>query len=71
MIFPGITKAYLTMDQAKAFLDEPLETSEKLLRVVFKVAVDLQGDMRPMDAKKFLDEGDPAATGKHMSDALL
>ena len=24
-----------------------------------------------MDAKKFLDEGDPAATGKHMSDALL
>lgn len=41
MIFPGITKAYLTMEQAKAYLDEPLETSEKLLRVVFKVAVDL------------------------------
>ena len=59
------------MDQAKAYLDEPLETSDRLLRIVFKIAVDLQGDMRPMDAKKFLDEGDPASTGKHMVDALL
>ena len=41
MIFPGITKAFLTLDQAKAFLDEPLDTSDKLMRIVFKVAVDL------------------------------
>jgi len=40
-----------------------MDSNDKLLRIVFKVAVDLQGNMRPMDAKKFLDEGDPAATG--------
>lgn len=71
MVFPGITKAYLTMEQAKAYLDEPMDSNDKLLRIVFKVAVDLQGNMRPMDAKKFLDEGDPAATGQFMADALL
>ena len=42
-----------------------------LLRVVFKIAIDLEGDLRPMDAKKILDEGDPAANVKHMPDALF
>ena len=38
--------------------------------MLFKVQVDVQGDLRPMDVKKFLGD-DPAAQGKGMSDALL
>lgn len=26
MIFPGVTKAYLSLDQAKSYLDEPIES---------------------------------------------
>jgi len=40
------------------------------MRVLFKVKVDLQGDTRPMDAKKFLGD-DAAAQGEDMRDALF
>ena len=71
MILPGISKAFLTYDQAKAFLDEPMDSNEKLLRIVFKVYVDQEGDTLPMDAKKFLEEGDEVASAKHTPDALF
>ena len=70
MVFPGVTKAFIEKDSAMAYLNEPLNSTEKLIKVLFKIAVDLQGDVRPMDVKKFLGD-DAAAQGKHMSDALF
>ena len=70
MVFPGVTKAFIEKENAMAYLNEPLNSSDKLMKVLFKIAVDVQGDVRPMDVKKFLGD-DPAAQGKHMSDALF
>lgn len=38
MVFPGVTKGYLSLEKAQAFLNEPLECSEKLYKVVLKVS---------------------------------
>jgi hypothetical protein len=71
MVFPGVTKAFIDVATAKEYLSDPLDAgAEKLMKVLFKIAVDLQGDLRPMDVKKFLGD-DPAAQGKLMSDALF
>lgn len=70
MVFPGITKLFVRKELAMEYLNEPLENTEKLLKVLFKVTVDVQGDVKPMDAKKFLGD-DPAAQGKYMADALI
>jgi hypothetical protein len=74
MVFPGITKAFIEKSSAIEYLSETGAAadagSEVAMKVLFKVAVDLQGDLRPMDVKKFLGD-DPAAAGKGMSDALL
>ena len=71
MVFLGVNKAFLTFEKAKAYLDEPLDSQEMLLRVVFKIAFDFEGDLRPMDAKKFLDEGAPATNVKNMPYVLF
>ena len=75
MVFPGITKAFIEKASAIEYLTDSAaiadaDTKEVAMKILFKVAVDLQGDMKPMDVKKFLGD-DPAATGKGMSDALL
>jgi len=74
MVFPGITKGFIEKSTAIEYLAETDAAadagSEVAMKVLFKVAVDLQGNLRPMDVKKFLGD-DPAATGKGMSDALL
>uniref|UniRef100_A0A7S3IMV4 Uncharacterized protein n=1 Tax=Strombidium inclinatum TaxID=197538 RepID=A0A7S3IMV4_9SPIT len=71
MVFPGVTQAFISKDKAIEYLKkEPEHTQEKLMRVLFKVKVDLQGDTRPMDAKKFLGD-DAAAQGEDMRDALF
>jgi len=71
MVFPGVTQAFVSKDKALEFLKkEPENTQEKLFRVIFQVAVDLQGNTRPMDAKKFLGD-DAAAQGEDMRDALF
>jgi hypothetical protein len=41
MVFPGITKFFVEKQKAMDYLNEPLETSEKLLKVLFKVTVDV------------------------------
>uniref|UniRef100_A0A7S3CJF5 Uncharacterized protein n=1 Tax=Strombidium rassoulzadegani TaxID=1082188 RepID=A0A7S3CJF5_9SPIT len=71
MIFPGVTQAFISKDKALDYLkkDDGSQT-EKLFRVLFKVAVDLQGNMRPMDVKKFLGD-DPAAKAEDMRDGLF
>ena len=38
---------------------------------MFKIQVDIEGELLPMDAKKFLDDGDPVSSSKHMADALF
>ena len=74
MVFPGITKAFIEKATAIEYLTDSAATADEgkevAMKVLFKVAVDLQGDMKPMDVKKFLGD-DPAATGKGMSDALM
>lgn len=74
MVFPGITKAFIEKASAIEYLTETdasaASCKEVAMKVLFKVAVDLQGNMRPMDVKKFLGD-DPAASAKGMSDALI
>jgi len=41
MVFPGITKLFIEKESAMAYLNEPLNTTEKLLKLLFKVQVDL------------------------------
>ena len=48
MVFPGVTKAFIDVATAKEYLSDPLDAgAEKLMKVLFKIAVDLQGDLRP------------------------
>jgi len=67
MVFPGITKVFITKEGAQEYLNEPLATSEKLIKVLFKIQVDVQGNVKPMDSKKFFD-GDAEYEGKKMGD---
>jgi len=41
MVFPGITKMYIEKQKALDYLNEPLNTTEKLIKVLFKVQVDM------------------------------
>lgn len=54
MVFPGITQVFISEESACKYLEEPMPTSEKLFKVLFKVAVDVQGDIQPFDIRKFL-----------------
>jgi hypothetical protein len=67
MVFPGITRVFITKEGAMEYLSEPLATSEKLIKILFKVQVDVQGNVKPMDSKKFFD-GDAGYEGKKMGD---
>ena len=35
LVFPGIVKAYTSIDSAKAFLKEPMNSSDKLSDTIF------------------------------------
>ena len=70
MVFPGITRIFISKEGAMEYLNEPLATSEKLIKVLFKIQVDVQGNVKPMDAKKFFD-GDAEYEGKKMGDGAM
>lgn len=70
MIFPGLTQVFLTEDNARAYLKKPAYDTALLYNVLFKVAVDAQGDLQPMDIKKFLG-GDANEEATKMGEGLL
>ena len=45
MIFPGLTQVFFSEDSARAYLKQPAYDTEYLFSVLFKVAVDVQGDI--------------------------
>lgn len=54
LVFPGITKAFLSKDDAKNYMNTKLASDEKnLFKVIFKVKVGGEYQV-PMDVKKFI-----------------
>lgn len=41
MVFPGITRVFISKESAMEYLNEPLATSEKLIKLLFKIQVDV------------------------------
>jgi hypothetical protein len=62
MVFPGVTKAYTTIDQAKAYLMQ--NQADGLIPVIFKF------NGSALDVKKLLGD-DTAASTAHLPDGLL
>ena len=70
MILPGLTQVFVDEKKARKYLAMSVKTTEKLFKVLFKVNVDAQGQVQPMDILGFLGNG-AAASATEMGEGLM
>ena len=73
MLFPGITRVYLSRESAVKYLLEPTSTGSNYVMVLFEVTIDTSHpNLTPMNLKKFLEE-EPLdeSKAKNVADGLM